>query len=89
MGVIYTIVNRWQQNEPFSALTRVTLPDGEVRTVLGPEDYEICSGYTARIHLLYDIPPCAYVGMYEYKGLIGLEPSTLYDRDSFTFKVVE
>ena len=89
MGVTYTIINRWQQKEPFSALTRVTLPDGEVRTVLGPEDYEICPGYTAQIHLTYDIPSCAYLGMYEYQGAIGVPPSTLYDDDSFTFKVTE
>jgi len=89
MGVTFTIINRWQQKEPFSALTRVTLPDGEVRTVLGPEEYEICPTYTYRTHITYPIPSCAYLGMYKYKALIGLPPSTLYDQDSFTFKVVE
>ena len=89
IGVTYTIINRWQQKEPFSALTRVTLPDGEVRTVLGPEEYHVCGGYTAKFHLTYDIPSCAYVGMYEYQGAIGVPPSTLYDDDSFKFTVIE
>jgi len=89
LGVTYTIINRWHQKEPFSALTRVTLPDGEVRTVLGPQDYNICPGYTAQIHLAYDIPPCAYIGMYKYQGAIGVPPSTLYDWDRFKFWITE
>jgi hypothetical protein len=89
MGVTYTIINRWQQKEPFSVLTRAILPDGEIIPVLGPEEYNICTGYTAQIHLTYDIPPCAYVGIYKYQAAIGLIPSTLYDRDNFKFRVTE
>ena len=89
MGVTYTIINRWPQQKTFSAFTRVILPDGEIRTVLGPEEYHVCGGYAAQIHLTYNIPPCAYVGMYEYQGAIGVPPSTLYDDDNFKFKVIE
>jgi len=87
MGVTYTVINRWPQYKTFSALTQVTLPDGEILTVLGPEEYTICPGYTAQIHLPYSIPPCSYIGMYKYEAFIGLPSSTLYDRDSFKFTV--
>jgi len=88
-GVTYTIINRRPQSTPFSAWTRVNLPDGEIKTILGPEDYHVCGGYTAQIYLTHDIKPCAFTGLYEYKAAIGLSPSILYDSDSFKFLVTE
>jgi len=88
MGVTYTIINRMFQKVPFFAWTHLTFPDGEIKTVLGPEEYSICSGYTYQTHITYPIPSCAFVGIYEYQALIGLPPSTLYDRDSFKFRIV-
>jgi len=89
LGITYTIINRWSQWVPFTIFTRIAFPIGEIKTVIGPEDRQICPNYTFQTHITYPIPWCAFIGMYDYEAYIGLPPSPLYDEDSFKFWITE
>lgn len=88
LGVTYTLINRWNQKEPFWILTQAILPEEELWNVFGPDRYSICARYTVQFLIAHDIPSCANIGKYEYRSVIGLLPSILYDIDKFIFKVV-
>jgi parallel beta-helix repeat protein len=89
LGVTYTVINRWGQPEPFWVLTQAILPGGNPVNILGPVKYTLPAGMTIQQHFNHGIPPAAPLGKYEYWTQIGLPPSTLYDEDRFTFRVVE
>jgi hypothetical protein len=89
LGVTYTAINRWGQDEPFWALSQVLLPGGGALNVLGPDQYTLPANYAAQVHITHPVPTAAPAGTYDYWSRIGLPPSTLYDEDRFTFRVTE
>jgi hypothetical protein len=89
LGVTYTVINRWEQPEPFWLLSQVTLPGGNTGNVVGPYQYNMAADTTIQVNLVHDIPVIAPTGLYDYRSLIGLPPGTLYDEDSFQFLVFE
>jgi parallel beta-helix repeat protein len=89
LGVTYTAINRWAQPEQFWVLSQVILPGGASLNVLGPSQYTLPANYTAQVHFTHPVPNITPVGMYEYRSLMGMPPGTLYDKDKFTFKVIE
>ncbi|KPJ53368.1 hypothetical protein AMJ39_05030 [candidate division TA06 bacterium DG_24] len=89
LGVTYTAINRWAQSEPFWVLTEATLPNGNPRNVLGPIPYMLPANTTVQQHIGHNVPLAAPAAMYGYRSRIGVPPSTLYDEDSFAFRVVE
>jgi len=89
LGVTYTVINRWAQPEPFWVLTEAVLPNGDTLNVMGPDSYTLPADLTVQRHLTHRIPPGAAPGVYGYRSRIGVPPSTLYDKDSFEFWVVE
>jgi hypothetical protein len=88
-GVTYTLINRWDQPEPFWGLTLAFLPSGTPFNLIGPDQFTLPANTTIQPHLNHNVPPAAPLGQYEYWSRIGLPPSTLYDEDRFSFKVVE
>jgi hypothetical protein len=88
LGVTYTAINRWAQPETFWVLTEATLPNGNPRTVMGPDRYTLPANTTRQQHLTHNVPGVAPLGLYGYRSRIGVPPSTLYDEDSFAFWVV-
>ena len=89
LGVTYTVINRWDNTEPFWVLSRVLLPGGSALNILGPEQYILPANYTAQLHITHTIPNITPTGVYEYLSALGLPPSTLYDWDSFKFRVYD
>ena len=89
LGVTYTAINRWGQNELAWLLTQVILPGGFTVDILGPNQYSFPADNTVQIHLNHDIPPAAPIGVYEYWTRIGLPRATLYDEDLVIFDLVE
>ena len=89
LGVTYTAINRWDSPEAFWLLSQVLLPGGSSLNILGPDQYTLPANYTAQVHITHPVPNITPIGMYEYRSLIGVPPGTLYDEDSFTFKVIE
>jgi hypothetical protein len=89
LGVTYTAINRWEDFQPFWVLSKVLPPIGNPKVVLAPDQYTLPSSYTAQVHMTHDVPQIAPSGMYEYRAVIGIPPSTLYDEDTFNFWVVE
>jgi len=89
LGITYTAINRWNQPEPFWLGSRVLLPGGAVLDVVGPEQHTLPANYTTQVHITHDIRQAAPAGVYKYRSAVGLPPSTIYDWDSFTFKVNE
>jgi parallel beta-helix repeat protein len=89
LGVTYTLINRWDQPEPFWDLTLVILPNGNPFNLIGPDQFTLPANTTIQQHFDHNVPPAAPLGQYEYWTRIGLPPSTLYDEDQFTFRVVE
>jgi parallel beta-helix repeat protein/predicted outer membrane repeat protein len=89
LGVTYTVINRWDQVEPFWGLTEVILPNSYPFTLLGPVQFNLPANTTIQHHFNHNIPAGAPLGRYEYRTRIGLPPSTLYDEDRFTFRVFE
>ncbi|KPJ60248.1 MAG: hypothetical protein AMJ46_08035 [Latescibacteria bacterium DG_63] len=89
LGVTYTLINRWAQPEPFWVHSEATLPSGDTLSVMGPDQYTLPADFTVQQHLDHSVPVGAPLGVYRYQSRIGVAPSTLYDEDSFEFKVVE
>lgn len=87
LGVTYTAINP-SPTAPLSfwAKSFATLPNGNdfpillVPAGLGP-------GETKQVHLTHNVPPVAPLGDYLYTTLIGVPPSTLWDKDLFPFTV--
>ena len=88
LGVTYTAINRWAQPEPFWVLTEATLPGEGTVGVLGPDQYTLPANTTVQQLFIHDVPLAAPSGYYEYRTRIGVPPSTLYDGDQFTFRVL-
>jgi hypothetical protein len=88
LEVTYTVINRWPQPEPFWVLTEAILPNGNPVTVFGPDHHVLPATTTIQRHVTHDVPPAAPSGYYEYRTRIGVPPSTLYDGDRFTFRVL-
>jgi hypothetical protein len=88
LSVFCTVINRWAQPEPFWVLTEATLPNGNPKTIMGPDQYTLPAETTVRKHLTHNVPGAAPLGQYGYGSKIGVPPSTLYGEDSFTFWVV-
>lgn len=88
LGVIYTLINRMAQPEPFWILTEAILPNGNLLTVVGPDQFTLPAEFTAQVHLVHDVPPGAPVERYGYRSRIGVPPAMLYDEDSFTIRIV-
>ena len=88
IGVTYTLINRMPQVEPFWILTQITLPSGGMFPLVGPDQFSLPADFTAQVHLMHDVPLMTPDQRYGYKTLIGVPPSTLYDEDSFTLRVV-
>lgn len=89
IGVTYTLINRWDWDQPFYLLTRIIQPTGHSRNILGPVQYTIPENRTFQVHINYDIPPSIRTGRYEYRSKVGWPPSLLFDSDSFRFLVIE
>lgn len=88
LGVTYTAINRWAQPEPFWVLTEAILPNGNPKTLMGPDQYGLPAETTVQRHLNHTVPGAAPVGLYGYQSKIGVPPATLYDEDSFEFAIV-
>ena len=88
IGVTYTLINRMPQVEPFWILTQISLPSGGMFPLVGPDQFSLPADFTAQVHLMHDVPLMTPDQRYGYKTLIGVPPSTLYDEDSFTLRVV-
>jgi hypothetical protein len=88
IGVTYTVINRWDQPEPFWGLTQVTLPSGNLLNILGPDQFILPDNTTIQHHFDHAVHPKAPLGQYEYWTQIGLL-FTLYDDDKFTFTITE
>jgi hypothetical protein len=89
LGLTYTLINRWEQPEPFWLLTQAILPGGNPFNLIGPDQFTLPANTTIQQQFNHTVPPVAPLGRYEYWSRIGLPPSTLYDEDRFTFSVVE
>lgn len=87
LGVTYTVINRWTQEESFWLVAEVTLPNGSTRGVLGPLSYTLPGESSAQVHLSHTVPMGAPAGRYGYYSKIGVPPATLYDEDRFEFIV--
>jgi len=88
-GVTYTTINRWNQPEDFWIVSRVRLPGGFVLDAFGPAQYTLPATHTIQVHISHDIRKAAPSGWYKYRSAIGLPPSTIYDYESFGFRVIE
>jgi len=89
LHITYTAINRWNQPEEFWILSRILRPGGTVLDAFGPEQHTLPSNYTTQVNIIHDILNAAPAGWYKYRSAVGWPPSTIYDWDSFTFKVIE
>jgi photosystem II stability/assembly factor-like uncharacterized protein len=92
LGLTGSVINCSSESQTVYGLTEVTLPNGNPypgNPVVGPREIVVPPNETVSIHLTHQVPLGAPLGTYTYTGKIGTPPSTLIDRDSFRFKVVE
>ena len=89
LGVTYTAINRRDSPEICWLLSQARRQSGSWLNLLGPSQYTLPANYTAQVHITHPVPNMTPAGMYEYRSLIGMPPGTLYDDDSFKFKVIE
>ncbi len=87
LGVTYTLVNRWEDDEIFEGLATVILPDGTPLEIFGPVGQTIHGNQIIQAGFVHDIPLKAPEGRYEYRAVIGETPQNIYDEDSFRFRV--
>jgi hypothetical protein len=88
-GVTYTLINRWENPEPFWLLTQAILPGGGTLIVDGPANHAMPAEGTVQVHMTHNIPAWFPTGVSECWSRIGMPPSTLYDEDLFEFLVTE
>ena len=88
LGVTYTFINTNGQSEQYILLTQVVLPNNSTLNVIGPQQKTTAAGTTSQVYETHYIPPSAPTNTYEYWSRIGVAPSTLYDEDSFMFRIV-
>jgi len=88
LGVTYTFINRHNQSEQYILLTQVILPNNSTMNVVGPKQKTTAAGTTSQVYESHYIPPAAPAKAYKYWSRIGVAPATLYDEDSFMFRVV-
>jgi len=89
LGITYTAINRWNWSQPFWALSAVKLSGSTPDIIMGPDRYKLPANYTTQVQTVYNIPPDARMGMYDYWAGIGLPPGIVFGQDSFKFKVTE
>jgi len=87
--VTYTAINRWSWPQTFWVLSQATLPNGASEFILGPDRYILPAIHTEQVYILHYIQPNASPGVYEYKSVLALPPSLIFDEDWFQFIVVE
>jgi len=87
LGVVYTAINRRTEPEPFWVLSEAILPGGDTLRVMGPDHYTLPAEHTVQQQVAHDVPAAAPCGEYRYRSMIGVPPGTLYDEDSFSFRV--
>jgi parallel beta-helix repeat protein len=89
LGVTYTAINRWNSPEICWLLSQARRSTGSWFSLMGPDPYTLPANHTAQVQIMHTVPNMTPAGMYEYRSLIGMPPGTLYDEDSFKFRVVE
>jgi hypothetical protein len=87
LGITYTVINRWEQEESFSIETEVILPNGISRGPFEPIQFSLPGETMEQFYRLHDIPDTAPLGSYEY-WLRSLFPiNTVPGEDHFTFQM--